>query len=103
MWPTAGSSENQNNGDGPNLRPFLSQFEPWAVLALETMVSKSQDASGAFEALRGRLFGLAYRMLGSRADAEDIVQEAYLRGTRPIGPHRESRGLAGDGRHAPFD
>ena len=32
-----------------------------------------------FEALRGRLFGLAYRMVGSRADAEDLVQEAYLR------------------------
>jgi len=32
-----------------------------------------------FEALRPRLFGLAYRALGSRADAEDVVQEAFLR------------------------
>lgn len=32
-----------------------------------------------FEDCRGRLQGLAYRMLGSRADAEDILQDAYLR------------------------
>jgi RNA polymerase sigma-70 factor (ECF subfamily) len=32
-----------------------------------------------FDALRGRLFGLAYRMLGSRAEAEDLLQEAYIR------------------------
>ena len=33
----------------------------------------------AFEVHRGRLFGIAYRMLGSRADAEDVLQDAYLR------------------------
>ena len=32
-----------------------------------------------FEQVRGRLFAVAYRMTGTRADAEDIVQEAYLR------------------------
>jgi RNA polymerase sigma-70 factor (ECF subfamily) len=32
-----------------------------------------------FDAHRGRLFGLAYRMLGSRAESEDLLQEAYIR------------------------
>ena len=33
----------------------------------------------AFDALRARLFGIAYRMLGIRADAEDVLQDAWLR------------------------
>ncbi|HEX7988062.1 MAG TPA: RNA polymerase sigma-70 factor [Duganella sp.] len=33
----------------------------------------------AFTALRPRLFAIAYRMLGVRADAEDVVQDAWLR------------------------
>src|SRR5918992_1876743 len=37
------------------------------------------DPSATFEAHRRRLLGLAYRMLGSMAEAEDAVQEAYLR------------------------
>ena len=32
-----------------------------------------------FTALRPRLFSIAYRMLGIRADAEDVVQDAWLR------------------------
>ena len=37
------------------------------------------DAAGEFEPHRRALTGLAYRMLGSRAEAEDVVQDAYLR------------------------
>lgn len=32
-----------------------------------------------FTALRPRLFSIAYRMLGTRADAEDVLQDAWLR------------------------
>ncbi|MGW3999030.1 sigma-70 family RNA polymerase sigma factor [Amycolatopsis sp. NPDC004772] len=37
------------------------------------------DLAAEFEAERGRLRGLAYRMLGSAAEADDAVQEAWLR------------------------
>ena len=37
------------------------------------------DGVSVFESVRPRLFGIAYRMLGSAAEAEDIVQDAWLR------------------------
>jgi RNA polymerase sigma-70 factor (TIGR02957 family) len=37
------------------------------------------DGLSAFAEARPRLFGIAYRMLGSAAEAEDIVQDVWLR------------------------
>ena len=37
------------------------------------------NAESAFQTHRPRLMALAYRLLGSRADAEDVVQDAWLR------------------------
>src|SRR5205823_5541195 len=36
----------------------------------------------AFESHRGVLYGVAYRMLGTRVDAEDVLQEAWIRWNR---------------------
>jgi RNA polymerase sigma-70 factor (ECF subfamily) len=42
------------------------------------MAATDWDGS-AFEALRPLLFSIAYRMLGSASEAEDVVQDAWLR------------------------
>jgi RNA polymerase sigma-70 factor (ECF subfamily) len=41
--------------------------------------STMDDAAAVFLSARPRLFGIAYRMLGSSAEAEDVVQDAWLR------------------------
>ncbi len=52
------------------------------------------DEAAQLEALRPRAFAIAYRMLGSVAEAEDVVQEAMLRYHRevadPDGPQIDS-------------
>lgn len=37
------------------------------------------EAAAVFLGVRPRLFGIEYRMLGSASEAEDLVQEAWLR------------------------
>jgi len=39
----------------------------------------SDDAAAGYDQLRPKLMRVAYRMLGSVSDAEDIVQEAFIR------------------------
>jgi RNA polymerase sigma-70 factor (TIGR02957 family) len=57
--------------DAPTFQspPFSSEIESGG----------HDDGLAAFAAVRPRLFGIAYRMLGSAAEAEDIVQDVWLR------------------------
>jgi RNA polymerase sigma-70 factor, ECF subfamily len=51
---------------------------------MEGPTSREEPVSELFESFRPLMFSIAYRMLGSASEAEDIVQEAFLRF------HRES-------------
>jgi RNA polymerase sigma-70 factor, ECF subfamily len=42
------------------------------------------ETADVFEELRPLLFSIAYRMLGSVAEAEDVVQDAFLRFQRAV-------------------
>src|SRR3954463_691905 len=43
------------------------------------MVGDLDEAASIFTGVRPRLFGIAYRMLGSASEAEDLVQDVWLR------------------------
>ncbi|MFC9324977.1 RNA polymerase sigma-70 factor [Kitasatospora sp. NPDC057015] len=49
-------------------------------------VPPGPDRLGLFEEHRRMLFGIAYRMLGSVADAEDLVQDTWLRWSQVTAP-----------------
>jgi RNA polymerase sigma-70 factor, ECF subfamily len=59
--------------------PTLSQWEK-----MDLMHTPETKREAVYEELRPLLFSIAYRMVGSASEAEDIVQEAFLRF------HRES-------------
>ena len=46
---------------------------------MDSDVLATDDGLSAFESARPRLFGIAYRMLGSAAEAEDVVQDTWTR------------------------
>jgi RNA polymerase sigma-70 factor, ECF subfamily len=48
-------------------------------LRLDVQAGEHDDGLSVFAGVRPRLFGIAYRMLGSAAEAEDIVQDVWLR------------------------
>src|SRR5919205_1071192 len=48
-------------------------------LRLDVQGGEHDDRLSVFSGVRPRLFGIAYRMLGSAAEAEDIVQDVWMR------------------------
>jgi RNA polymerase sigma-70 factor (TIGR02957 family) len=54
--------------------PAAPQSDPATALSFP-----HPDALASFTAVRPRLFGIAYRMLGSATEADDVLQDVWLR------------------------
>jgi RNA polymerase sigma factor (sigma-70 family) len=63
----------------PSPRPHLSLPHAVARDAIAITDAIADEGLSAFLRVRPRLFGIAYRMLGSAAEAEDIVQDVWVR------------------------
>lgn len=80
----------EESGTYAQSSPALSDRPgPLAGLDEATIVARAQDGDlAAFEHLvetyQGRLFRLAYRMLGDRGEAEDVVQDTLTAGWRAL-------------------
>src|SRR6476619_4466962 len=61
--------------------PAARLSQPVRSIRLLDMIAISalQDRAHSFEENRGRIWRVAYRVLGSWAEADDVVQDAYLR------------------------
>lgn len=67
--------------DSTDVREHAEERERGDVSATgdDRLSDDLDDAVAVFDAQRRRLFGIAYRMLGTVADAEDIVQDTWIR------------------------
>ncbi|MBV8833547.1 MAG: hypothetical protein JO108_30480 [Acidobacteriaceae bacterium] len=55
------------------------------------MGEETPSAANVFDDYRRLLFSIVHRMLGSQADAEDMVQETFVRWQASSGPVRDPR------------
>lgn len=69
---------NVREGDAADAPEFLDRLRAGDVRAFEELVASHQH----------RVFGVALRMLGGAAEAEEVAQEAFLRAHRSLGEFR---------------
>ena len=62
-----------------------------AILANQCLAGDQSAMRQLVDRFRGQVFGLCYRMLGHRQDAEDVTQESMVRALRSLGSWDQTR------------
>jgi RNA polymerase sigma-70 factor (ECF subfamily) len=90
-----------NSLSSPGQQPRLPAAQPQPDAAAEDLEWLRRARGGdfaAFEALvvryQGRVFGLAWRIVGQRQDAEDVVQQTFLSALEHLDTFREEAAVA---------
>ena len=81
-WPWRTSGRASTPGWACAARASRTRARSRCVPSGESPLPDLEADAAAFEEWRPLLFGIAYRMLGSAADAEDVVQDAGVRWLR---------------------
>src|SRR2546423_15610093 len=90
-WSASGGARSSDGVRHLRLRRSAAGGTADTCGALSQITARTRQ-SGVTDPLceRPRLVGLAYRLLGSLSDAEDVVQEAYGRWYALPGPQRDA-------------
>src|SRR3954462_2552201 len=71
---------------------FVPPGDEWAANDVTDTMNEREWLAGKFEEQRAHLRAVALRMLGSRHEADDAVQEVWLRLSRAAGSEVENLG-----------
>lgn len=97
----ASLADDNSMGDGSaDERPIDEGSSPLGdsavvrALVAECLAGDQRAAAALIARFQGRIYGLCYRMLGHRHDAEDAVQETFVRAIRSLAQWDGERELA---------
>lgn len=79
LAPDTGTIYRDRSATHPNYAMAHSTAASLPLVPAKPAANDDATRLDTFEASRRRLFALAYRMLANRADAEDVVQDTFIR------------------------
>ncbi len=82
------SEESRGNPESEQASKPKIQVNDTEIVRTERVIGADLTFEQLYETYRGRVFSTAYRMLSSRADAEDVTQDVFVKVFKKLGAFR---------------